>query len=205
MVDERHAIALLKQGQVAGLETLVERYQLRAQRAAYLIVRDRALAEDVVQSAFLRAYDRIGQFESGRPFGPWFLRSVVNAAIKASVRQARLVPLEAGADDDEEVSARASRRADPAPGPEAQAESSETRAAVWRALGQLSPAQRGAVVLRYYLDLSESEMAARLERSPGTIKWTLHAARERLRGLLGWARPQAEPTITPGQDPGGRP
>jgi DNA-directed RNA polymerase specialized sigma24 family protein len=61
------------------------------------------------------------------------------------------------------------------------------------------------VVLRYYLDLSESEMAARLERSPGTIKWTLHAARERLRGLLGWARPQAEPTITPGQDPGGRP
>jgi RNA polymerase sigma-70 factor (ECF subfamily) len=197
MVDERQAIALLKQGQVAGLETLVQLYQLRALRAAYLVVGDRALAEDVVQSAFLRAYDRIGQFDTGRPFGPWFLRSVVNAAIKAGARQARLVGLDPGDEDDEDVSALASRLADQAPGPEEQAELGETRAQVWRALGRLSPAQRGAVVLRYYLDLSESEMAARLERSPGTIKWTLHAARERLRGLLGWTQSKT--------DSGGRP
>ena len=197
MVDERQAIALLKQGQVAGLETLVQLYQLRALRAAYLVVGDRALAEDVVQSAFLRAYDRIGQFDAGRPFGPWFLRSVVNAAIKAGARQARLVALDPGDEDDEDVSVLASRLADPAPGPEEQAERGETQARVWRALGRLSPAQRGAVVLRYYLDLSESEMAARLERSPGTIKWTLHAARERLRGLLGWTQSNT--------DSGGRP
>jgi RNA polymerase sigma-70 factor (ECF subfamily) len=188
VLDERQALRLLKQGQVAGLETLVQLYQLRALRAAYLVLRDRAQAEDVVQAAFLRAYDRIAQFDLSRPFGPWFLRSVVNAAIKAAVRQSRWVALDE--DDDDDASAWASRLADPAPGPEAQAERAEARAAVWRALGQLSPAQRGAIVLRYYLDLSEGEMAARLERSPGTIKWTLHAARERLRGLLAWAKPQ---------------
>ena len=197
-MDERQAVARLKQGQVAGLETLVQLYQLRALRAAYLIVRDRAAAEDVVQSAFLRAYDRIDQYDAGRPFGPWFLRSVVNAAIKASVRQARLVSLDANGDEDDEA-AWVNLLADPAPGPEALAEHGEQREAVWRALGQLSPAQRGAVVRRYYLDESESEMAAGLARSPGTIKWTLHAARERLRTLLGWAKP------TTGADPGGRP
>ncbi len=192
-MDERQALAALKQGQVAGLETLVQLYQLRALRAAYLVLGDRALAEDVVQSAFLRAYDRIGQFDAGRPFGPWFLRSVVNAAIKAGARQARLVPLDdGGEDDDDHAAALASRLADSAPGPAAQAESGDTHAAVWRAWGRLTPAQRGAVVLRYYLDLSESEMAARLQRSPGTIKWTLHAARQRLRGLLGWAQPEID-------------
>ena len=190
VVDDRQAIALLQQGQVAALEPLVQRYQLRAVRAAYLVVGDRALAEDVVQSAFLRAFERIAQFDPSRPFGPWFLRSVVNAAIKAGARQARLVTLDDDGEDQAAAAALASRLVDPAPGPEDQAETSETQAAVWRALGQLSPAQRGAVVLRYYLDLSEDEMAARLERSPGTIKWTLHAARERLRGLLGWTRPE---------------
>jgi RNA polymerase sigma-70 factor, ECF subfamily len=190
VVDERQAIESLKQGQVAGLETLVALYQLRALRAAYLIVRDRALAEDLVQTAFLRAYDRIAQFDLARPFGPWFLRSVVNDAIKAAARQARLTSVDADYDEDEasDTAALAQRLADPAPGPEDQAERREMREAVWQALGRLSPAQRGAVVLRYYLDLSESEMAARLERSPGTIKWTLHAARERLRGLLGWTQ-----------------
>ena len=60
----------------------------------------------------------------------------------------------------------------------------ETRAAVWVALGQLAPDQRAAVVLRYYLDLSEPEIAAFQAVPAGTVKWRLHAARRRLRRLL---------------------
>jgi len=52
------------------------------------------------------------------------------------------------------------------------------------ALARLSPEQRAVIVLRYYLDLSEDEMARRLETAPGTIKSRLHAARRRLAGLL---------------------
>jgi RNA polymerase sigma-70 factor (ECF subfamily) len=181
-VDERQAIARLKRGEVAGLEALVQAHQLRAVRAAYLIVRDRAAAEDLVQAAFLRAYDRIGQFDDSRPFGPWFLRSVVNDAVKAVGRQGRWVPLEGGSATAGPDLADA--LPDPAPGPEALAEEAEQRQAVWRALGQLPAAERGAIVLRYYLGLSEREMSARLGRAPGTIKWRLNAARERLRGLL---------------------
>jgi RNA polymerase sigma-70 factor, ECF subfamily len=191
--DERRAVAQLKRGKVSGLEILVRLYQVPALRAAFLVLCDRAQADDIVQAAFLRAYDRIHQFDESRPFGPWFLRSVLNDAVKAAGRQARQVSLD-GNEQDESVLA--DMLADPSPGPEVQMETAERCQAVWRALGQLAPAQRGAIVQRYYLGLSESEMAAHSGSPPGTIKWRLHSARERLRGLL-W-------TLVPGPGPARR-
>ncbi|MBE3119263.1 MAG: RNA polymerase subunit sigma-24, partial [Candidatus Atribacteria bacterium] len=61
---ESEAIARLKEGDISGLETLVKVHQLKAVRTAYLIVRDYFLAEDVVEDAFLRAYERINQFDT---------------------------------------------------------------------------------------------------------------------------------------------
>lgn len=72
-MEESRAIDRLRRGDVAGLEFLVRQYQIPALRAAYLITRDSALAQDVVQAAFLKAYERISQFDPNRPFGPWFL------------------------------------------------------------------------------------------------------------------------------------
>ena len=83
-MEERRAVERLKTGDIGGLEALVRSHQTRAVRAAYLILRDRALAEDVVQAAFVRAYERIASFDEGRPFGPWFMKVVVNDAIKAA-------------------------------------------------------------------------------------------------------------------------
>ncbi|MBL8057829.1 MAG: sigma-70 family RNA polymerase sigma factor [Anaerolineales bacterium] len=181
-MEERQALARLRRGDLAGLEPLVRAHQLRAVRAAALIVRDRALAEDLVQAAFLRAAERIAQLDPGRPFGPWFLRSVVNDALKAAARRERQVSLDD--EPDEGGAGLAGHLADPALDPAALAELAETRQAVWAALGRLSPRQRAAVVLRYYLELDEAEVAARLQAAPGTIKWHLHQARARLRQLL---------------------
>ena len=181
-MEEQEAIARLKRGDIGGLEALVRQYQVQAVRTAYLIIRDRALAEDIVQAAFLRAYERIGQFDTGRPFGPWFLRSVVNDAVKTATRRGRQVSLEASYEGEE--TSLADLLADPNPGPADLAEAAETRQAVWDALGKLPPAQRAVIVLRYYLGLSEAEMAGELACPPGTVKWRLHAARKRLRVLL---------------------
>jgi len=181
-VEEQKAIARLKRGDIGGLEALVRKYQVQAVRTAYLIVRDRALAEDIVQAAFLRAYERIGQFDAGRSFGPWFLRSVVNDSIKAAARRERQVSLEASSGGEE--TSLADLLADPGPGPDDLVEASEIRQTVWATLGKLPPAQRAAIVLRYYLDLTEAEMADELACPPGTVKWRLHAARKRLRTLL---------------------
>ena len=145
-MEEQKAIARLKRGDISGLKALVRKYQVQAVRAAYLITRDRALAEDIVQTAFLRAYERIGQFDTGLPFGPWFLRSVTNDAVKAAARRERLISLEAdveGVSLDELL-------ADPGPGPDDLMETAETREVVWTALGQLPPAQRAVIVQRYY-------------------------------------------------------
>ena len=92
-MEEREAIARLKRGDIGGLEPLVRAHYVPVVRAAYLITRDHGLAEDIVQAAFVRAYERIGQFDAGRPFAPWFLRGVVNDATKLAARRARQVPL----------------------------------------------------------------------------------------------------------------
>jgi RNA polymerase sigma-70 factor (ECF subfamily) len=183
-MEEHDAIRRLKRGDIGGLETLVRLHQLRAVRAAYLIVRDAALAEDVAQEAFLRAYSRIGQFDESRPFGPWFYRLVVNMAQRAAARGARQAPFDSLAAGTELTLE--DMLANGAPGPEALAEQAEQRARLWAALARLAPEQRAAVVQRYYLGLSEVEMAADQHTAPGTVKWRLHAARERLRE---WLRP----------------
>lgn len=70
--------------------------------------------------------------------------------------------------------------------PEQVAEQTDLSSAVWAALGRLTSAQRVTIVQRYYLDLSEKEIAANSDSPLGTIKWRLHTAREHLRD---WLRP----------------
>src|SRR5262249_4106702 len=101
-MEEREAIQRLQRGDIGGLAVLVHRYQGRAVRAAYLVTHDLAVDEDIVQSALLKAYERIEQFDARRLFGPWFLTSVLNDAKKAAARRARLVPL--ARDNEDEVS-----------------------------------------------------------------------------------------------------
>lgn len=178
-MDERAAVERLKAGDAGGLEPLVRAHHARAVRAAYLVVRDRSVAEDVVQGAFLKACEGIGGFDEGRPFGPWFMRVVLNEAAKASKRRGRAASREVKGAEELLL-----RLADPEAGPHLEAEKAEARRRVWAALEQLPPAQRAAVVERYYLGMSESEMAEHGGVAGGTIKSRLHNARKGLARLL---------------------
>ena len=178
-MEEREAIERLKAGDAGGLDALVEAHYTRAARAAYLIVRDRALAEDVAQGAFVRAYEGIGGFDGTRPFGPWFAKIVLNDAIKAAARRDRAASFYGG--DTEDL---LGRLADPATGPQELAEEADTSRRVWRALELLPPDQRAAVVQRYYLGMSEAEMAETGASKPGTVKSRLSRARKSLSRLL---------------------
>jgi RNA polymerase sigma-70 factor (ECF subfamily) len=181
-MDEAKAVAQLKAGNITALRALVALYQAQAVQAAVLIMRDRALAEDVVQDAFVRGYERIQQFDASRPFHPWFLRMVINDALKAAAWQKRHLALDAGeAAIHPQVIARLEATANE---PEDDVQRSELREAIRAALDALSPRQRAAVVLRYYVGLDERETAHEMGCAPGTVKWHLHEARERLRALL---------------------
>lgn len=186
-MDERDiqaAIMRLKKGDIGGLESLVRAFQVKAVRTAYLITSDQGLAEDVVQAAFVRVYERIDQFDIHRPFQPWFMRIVTNAALQATKKQKRQISLDKDMTNAEVDLSFIDLLADETPGPETQAEAEELRDTVQQALFALSPDQRAVIVLKYYLDYSEREMAEELQSPPGTIKWRLHAARKQLGVLL---------------------
>ena len=180
--DDLQAIHRLKSGDIGGLELLIARYQEKALRTAFLVTHDQAMAEDVVQEVFVRFYQRAGYFDEGRAFEPYFLRSVVNAALNMSQQEKKKTsPPEA------ELWVLYSLL-EKAASVEEQAEFNSLKRQILDALAKLPPRQRAVIVQRYYLEMSEKEMSETLDTPRGTVKWLLNAARERLRALLGSER-----------------
>ncbi len=171
------AIQRLKHGDMNGLETLVYVFQTKAVRVAFLITQDEPAAEDIVQDTFIRIYQRIRFFDEARPFEPYLMQSVVHAALNAARQDNKVVSLDDGSSDLEDLLARAVS-------PESQVESKQLTSEILAALSDLAPRQRAAIVQRYYLQMSEKEMAEALQSAPGTVKWLLNSARTRLRELL---------------------
>lgn len=182
-MDDFNAICRLKQGDISGLEFLISRYQHKAVQTAYLITHDEQMAEDAAQDAFVSIYQNIGRFDSSRPFEPYLLRSVVNFALNACEKTSRWIQFGAGTDVDE-INGWLANSATT----EETVERSQLKQQVADALKRLSPRQRSVIVQRYYLGMSEKEMALSLSVAAGTIKWHLSSARERLRNALGMER-----------------
>ena len=178
-MDDLQAIRRLKNGDIGGLEILVTRYQKKAVQTAYLITHDEQLAEDVAQETFVRLYRFIQHFDESRPVGPYLLRSVANAALNSVEKTSRWVQFGSGTDVQ-----RLAELLTEAGSVEEQVEYARLKQEVSAALAALPPRQRTAIVQRYYLGMSEKEMAASLSAAPGTVKWLLSNARALLRGLL---------------------
>jgi RNA polymerase sigma-70 factor, ECF subfamily len=182
-MDEQLAIQRLKNNDIGGLEFLVTRYQVKAVRTAYLITRDLGLAEDIVQDSFIQAFRSINGFDAARSFEPWFMQSVVNASVKMMQKSARQVQV--GDEADESLFTELTAQVESV---ESQVESIEVQNQIWDAMKKLSPRQRAVIVQRYFLEMSEAEMAKESDTAAGTVKWMLNAARERLGGLLEGAK-----------------
>jgi RNA polymerase sigma-70 factor (ECF subfamily) len=180
-MDDQQAVQDLKRGNIHGLEVLVVRYQTKAIRAAFLVTHDEDLAQDVVQDAFLRVYQRIHQFDESKSFEPYFMRSVVNASLNAIQARNRFVSYENNTETVERLFSQAASV-------ESDMEYREIKQQILNALKKLEPRQRAAIVQRYYLNMSEKEMAQSLAAPQGTIKWMLNNARVKLRELLGSER-----------------
>jgi RNA polymerase sigma-70 factor (ECF subfamily) len=135
-----------------------------------------------VQTAYVKAAERIQQFDDERPFAPWFFRIVVNDALKLARKQKRDLSLEEKLDQPTSVLAK--WLADPGLQPDQVMEQKETRQIILRAIKSLPAGQRAAIVMRYYLDMSMLDMSAKTGRPLSTIKWWLRDGRRRLRGLI---------------------
>jgi RNA polymerase sigma-70 factor (sigma-E family) len=155
-------------GASAGhLGELYQRHLLNALRLAYLVTGDRALAEDLVQEAFLRVFGRFGDLRDAGAFEAYLKRTVVNLARK-QFRRARV---------ERTYLAREARSRHP----EFAEPDVVTRASLREALLRLPDRQRMAIVLRYYADLSERQTAEMLRCRLGTVKSLVSRGMEALR------------------------
>lgn len=177
------AIKQLKQQDIDGLEMLVKTYQVRAVKVAYLIVGDQAEAEDVVQRAFLQVHAKIEQYDNQRLFEPWFMRIVANFALQVVRKPRRETSLDAPMFEDT-VRSLADLLPDNSALPDEVYEQNELREKVRIMLDALPPDQRAAIIMRYYLGMTEKDMAESINVPQGTVKWRLHEGRRRLRRLL---------------------
>lgn len=173
MIDDADLIARAKAGDQHAVEQLVRRYQDVAFRVACLITGDRDEAQDAAQTAFIKALQWLGSFRDDAPFRPWLLRIVANEArnrVRSNVRRA------SGPLDERIISL--------APSPEELAERSEQQRELLAAIRLLSEQDQQIIAYRYFLDLSEPEMADLLECPRGTVKSRLSRATARLREEL---------------------
>lgn len=181
-MEDLQAIRRLKRGDIGGLECLIAHYQGKALRAAFLITHDESMAEDVVQDVFIRFYQHAQSFDEARPFEPYFLRSIVNAALNCTKHEKKTISIA------EKDTIEVENLLQQAASVEEQVDFNTLKWQILEALAKLSPRERVVIVQRYYLEMSEKEMSEALDSPTGTVKWLLNAARNRLRSLLGSER-----------------
>jgi len=171
---DHEVVSRVKAGDTALFEVLMRRYNQRLYRAARAIVRDDREAEDVMQDAYVRAYEHLAQFAGEARFSTWLTRIAVHEALARVRRRGRFVDLE------EVMPAVPS----PARGPEQRAADGELRRVLEAAIDELPDVYRCAFMLREVEGLSTAETGECLDIPPETVKTRLHRARGLLRRSL---------------------
>lgn len=175
--EEDHLVERARRGDIGAYEELVKKYQDLGLRVAYLITRDQGEAEDATQEAFVKAFRALPRFRPGSPFKPWLLTIVSNEAKDRRTSGSRRKALVERAEQ-------VRPSGDAAPSPEVAALAAEQRRVVMAAMDALGEKDRLVLQYRYFLDLSEADMAATLGVAKGTIKSRLSRAQARLKERL---------------------
>jgi RNA polymerase sigma-70 factor (ECF subfamily) len=174
-MTDAELVGRTRAGEPDAFGTLVSRYYDACWRFAYHMLGERADAEDVVQEAFLRAYLAIGRYDERDQFRGWLFRILTNQCRNALTSRGRRT--RRFVQDDVAL--------DTAPAPPPALGSTVQDAALVRALAQLDPLQREALLLKYAEGLEYTEMSAMTGAGESALKMRVKRGSERLRALLG--------------------
>lgn len=185
--SDARAVERTLAGERDAYRVLVERHSRNVFRMAYRMTGNKQDAEEVVQEAFLRAYQKLKQFEGQSNFGTWVYRIAANYGIdrmrqrnaEQSRRQMASGPNEGGLEMDPMMNAK-----DRAPSPERLAASAQLAAKIKEALDTLTPAERTAIVMRHWEGCAIEEIAAVLKSNSNATKNTVFRAVAKLRKAL---------------------
>jgi RNA polymerase sigma-70 factor (ECF subfamily) len=166
-------------GDMVAFERLTGAHADRLYAVVLRLVGDRREAEDVVQETLLRAWRGLARFQGRSMYFTWLYRIAVNEANRALEKRSRRgpsIPI-----DDQELQL----PAPPHEGPPGRAEQQELRRALDRAIAELAPVYRTALVLRDVEGLSTREAAEIVDIGEAAFKSRLHQARLKVRAMLG--------------------
>jgi RNA polymerase sigma-70 factor (ECF subfamily) len=174
-VNDARLVEEARHGDRGAFGELVRRYEGRLIRVILRFVQDRDLAEDLAQETFLRAYERLEQFDPSRRFGPWLFRVGVNLTLDYLRRRKRrgrwMLFSEAPTERPPDPATADPRR------------SLDMQQEVHAVLERIPEKYRSVLVLRDLENFSTSEIAAILDRKEATIRWRLAEARHRFKDL----------------------
>jgi RNA polymerase sigma-70 factor (ECF subfamily) len=184
LTEEMVLVTSAKAGDVGAFEELVRRYDRNVFRIAQHITQNREDAEDVVQDAFLKAYENLPQFQMQSKFYTWLVRIAVNEALMKLRRRRpeRMVSLDEEVRTEEDSMPR--EIADWSPNPEQQYNQAELKDILGKTIQGLPPGFRTVFVLRDVEGLSTEETAEALNLSIPAVKSRLLRARLQLRERL---------------------
>ncbi|MDD3298720.1 MAG: sigma-70 family RNA polymerase sigma factor [Firmicutes bacterium] len=166
---EEQLIREIKEGSRGSFKKLYASYVDGALRTATGIIRDQDLAKDAVQEAFIRVYRNLKNFDSSRPFKPWFYRIIINECSRLLRKQPKVISLD---------------RVYGEQGYQVADKEREDYMDLYNAIGSLKDIYRVPVVLKYLHGFTEKEVAEILKLNHNTVKTRLFKARNMLRKKL---------------------
>jgi RNA polymerase sigma-70 factor (ECF subfamily) len=186
--DDRALVRAAQKGDMAAFEELVARYRDKMYARAFSMMRNETEALDLSQEAWVKAWQRLGQFQGESGFGTWLTRIVINLCLDQIRRQKR--QRAESIEEMDEASGGVERHMPVVtPNPTAGLERAELRERIDWALGQLSHEHRTVLVLHEFEEMEYKEIAKTMSCSIGTVMSRLFYARRKMAALMaGWKK-----------------
>ena len=198
MNEEMAWVVQAQQGSDEAFTRLVETYQTPVFNLCYRMLGEPEAAEDAAQETFLRAFQHLHRYDRKRPFPTWLLSIAAHYCIDR-LRRRKFAMFSMDEEDDE---GNTFELPDPdSPDPEGESIKSETRDRIHAMLKDLDNTDRAAIIMRYWYDFSEVEIAESLRLTVSAVKSRLHRARKELAGLWQEDEPRSKPERRPHESP----
>ena len=198
MIDELAWVLQAQQGSDEAFTRLVEEHQTHVYNLCYRMLGEPELAEDAAQETFLRAYQNLHRYDQDRPFATWLLSIGAHYCID----RLRKKKLSVFSIDEENDDGSVFEVADPASlDPEVESVKREDHDHLHHLLRDLDETDRAAVIMRYWYDYSEVEIAQSLRLTVSAVKSRLHRSRRALAGMWQTDLPLAQTERRPHESP----
>jgi RNA polymerase sigma-70 factor, ECF subfamily len=179
-LTDEEIVFRVRTGETALYEIIMRRYNQRLYRVARAILHNDGEAEDVMQDAWVRAYEHLGQFAARAPFSTWLTRIAVNEALgrlRQRTRTQALDDIESDGDPSMQITSAS-------PDPEQNASSAQLKGLLEEAVLDLPENYRTVIMLRDIEELSTAETAEALDITEDNVKIRLHRGHGMIRSWL---------------------